>query len=321
MPFTKPLNALLYAVKQYPSVGRTQIVKFPFLVDLVAYNQLGTTILDDTYIRMPHGPVSSYAFNKTDGLECYIEKHLGCKILTYPNGQIKYHYSLKKEPDLNQFSLYETYIFTKILKAISKRHATDISDYTHELKLWKEGEELGIIPIEQFFLNHTEANTLSEYGFSNISQEQQFTREIYMFAKKISSTNSLEIVEINKKLDTFLDKFPVEFDKIYYDVYLAWDDVFRLLVKECRPLASEVGRLFCENYCIVTNEYKNSEYKDIVKIAKSDYRLKIEEMYNYLLSETSKNTLKDEVLDKALIELMQSSRKSLYRTYDTNVLC
>lgn len=314
----KSLNALLYAIKEYPSVGRTHIVKIPFLVDLISYNQLGTTFLDDTYLRMPYGPVSSYALSKTDEFFIKFDEDLDCTSRALSNGNKKYSYIPRKEPDLNNFDPYEFYIFTKVLKKVSHMYATDISDYTHELKLWLNNKDLETIPLEQFYLSPDEAETLVLYGFSNIIQEQQFTREINLFSREVSKMAKPDLKDINLKLDQFLDKFPMEYENLYYDIYLAWDDVFRLLIKNYPNLAADLGKQFCENYCITTNESGHDEYKDFVKIAHSDYHVKIEQTYDLILNEEDASILHDKILDNAYIQLMKSSYNSLVNGCDSN---
>ena len=47
MERVKRLNALLYAMEEYPDIGRTKLMKFVFFTDLIHYNNYGNTLLDD----------------------------------------------------------------------------------------------------------------------------------------------------------------------------------------------------------------------------------------------------------------------------------
>ncbi|MDD5419735.1 MAG: DUF4065 domain-containing protein, partial [Methanomicrobiaceae archaeon] len=83
----KLINALLYAVECDSRIGRTKLLKFIFFVDLIYYNQRGTTLCGTTYIRMPRGPAEAAAFQLTSESNAYFDvkaptviKHKGKRV-------------------------------------------------------------------------------------------------------------------------------------------------------------------------------------------------------------------------------------------------
>ena len=69
----KLINALLYAVEHDNRIGRTKLLKFIFFVDLIYYNQRGTTLCGTTYIRIPKGPAEAVAVQLTDEPSAYLD--------------------------------------------------------------------------------------------------------------------------------------------------------------------------------------------------------------------------------------------------------
>jgi len=69
----KLINALLYAVEHDGRIGRTKLLKFIFFVDLIYYNQRGTTLCGTAYIRMPKGPAEATAFQLTSESNAYFD--------------------------------------------------------------------------------------------------------------------------------------------------------------------------------------------------------------------------------------------------------
>ena len=65
MKKNKQINAILFAIEEYPDIGRTKLMKFVFFVGLSIYNRTGATLLEDEYIRMPFGPVPPIAYALT----------------------------------------------------------------------------------------------------------------------------------------------------------------------------------------------------------------------------------------------------------------
>ena len=73
MKKNKQINAVLYAIEEYPDIGRIKLLKFIFFVDFIICNRRGDTLPEDEYIRMPFGPVPPIAFVLTSCSNEYIQ--------------------------------------------------------------------------------------------------------------------------------------------------------------------------------------------------------------------------------------------------------
>jgi len=310
MSCTKPLNAILYALEEYPDAGQPKIENISFIVDLISYNQLGTTVFDDRYIRMPCGLVSSYVCSKREDLlpENPEVPDNSCDECT------QNHMFRQKKSDLTKFSIYEYYILTKVLTKAGQMDDEELFNYTDSFEISPDTDMNGIVPLRNFSLNSADAEKLKFFGFSNITEEQEFVRDINLFSKEVSQMGRPDKVLVNWKLGELKDKFPEDCKDLFYDIYLAWDEAFRLLIKDYHIFADVLGRQFCENYCIVTNECGSSEYSDIVKYAGEDYHLKLKEICDFLTDE-NKFSKARKSSDKAFIEIMKSCNNSLHKKY------
>jgi hypothetical protein len=188
----KQINALMYAIHQKPKIGRTKLMKFIFFVDLVNYNEKGSTLLENTYVRKTWGPVPETAFKLTEGevdndlFKSWIEQ------LT-PE-RIKYNYHPKKEADLSVFSEKEISFFDLILNIFDHYHSEEISKFTHEFDLWKKIESENTIPLELFRLDDFEYMELLSrlvyeipYDFSDIADSLSEYDEIQSLPEDLES--------------------------------------------------------------------------------------------------------------------------------------
>ena len=155
MKTTKQINALLYAIEEYPEIGRTKLMKFVFFVDLVMYNRKGETLLQDEYVRMPHGPVPPLAYTLTS---CSNEFFSVRQVLVnYQSKRYRqYRFTPLKKADLTLFDNEQKTIFAKVLDLLKKNTAVAISTLTHQLDLWKTVENGYNIPLDLFKLEERE---------------------------------------------------------------------------------------------------------------------------------------------------------------------
>jgi hypothetical protein len=309
MSCTKSLNAIFYALERYPDAGSNKIIYIPFIVDLISYNQIGTTILDDTYLRMPYGPVSAYAYDRS---EEYFSADLS-ESESAGKDSLNVTSLLKKKPDLSKFSIYEYYLLLKVLSKAMDMENGELSGYVSSFKLCSAADESETIPLKKFYLDSDDAGKLSCFGFSHISEEQEFTRSINLFSREVSRMGRPDPVLVNWKLGEIRDKFPESSGDLFYENYLAWDEAFRLLVKDYHIFADVLGRQFCENYCIATNECGSTHYSSLVKCAYDDYTVKIRDICDFLLDGDKFSGISPQKSsDKAFIELMKSCSNSLH---------
>jgi uncharacterized phage-associated protein len=127
-------------------------MKFVFLADLVTYNHRGETLLEDEYIRMPHGPVPPVAYALTSGSNAYFTVS---RIRLSPD-RFQYRFQPVKKADRTLFSREEKSIFDQVVDILRKNTATAISTLTHRLSLWKKVENGHPIPLELFQLKEDE---------------------------------------------------------------------------------------------------------------------------------------------------------------------
>ena len=161
MKTEKQLNALTYAIENYPHIGRTKLMKFVFLVDLFMYNTRGETLLEDSYIRLPNGPVPDIGFSFTDSSNAHF------KVKTEPCDpeRIIYQFSPLKKADLTAFSDKEIQLFNTIIRTLKSHKTEEISELTHRFSLWKEAKNWDIIPVEDLKLNDYEYDDLESFVY------------------------------------------------------------------------------------------------------------------------------------------------------------
>jgi len=142
MKTEKQLNALIYAIEQYPRIGRTKLMKFVFLVDLFMYNNRGQTLLEDNYLRLPNGPVPDIGFSYTDNSNA----HFTVKTEPCDPERVIYQYTPLRKFDLSTFSDKERQLFDTIIRSLKSHKTEQISELTHRFSLWKEAKNGDIIP-------------------------------------------------------------------------------------------------------------------------------------------------------------------------------
>jgi len=145
----KQINAMLYAIEKYPSIGRTKLMKFIFFIDLIFYNESGDTILEDEYERVTYGPVPATGFflTKYDTGLFKIEEIQLDLVKKMKN----FHTNQKCNVDL--FNRSERLLFDRILRVLKIYKAEDISNLTHEFDLWKDFTDGDRIPKEKLKLD------------------------------------------------------------------------------------------------------------------------------------------------------------------------
>ena len=161
MKTEKQLNALIYAIEQYPRIGRTKLMKFVFLVDLFMYNNRGQTLLEDSYLRLPNGPVPDIGFSYTDNSNA----HFTVKTEPCDPERIIYQYTPLRKSDLSAFSDKERQLFDTIIRSLKSHKTEQISELTHRFSLWKEAKNGDIIPVSDLKLNAYEYDDLESFVY------------------------------------------------------------------------------------------------------------------------------------------------------------
>jgi hypothetical protein len=161
MKSEKQLNALIYAIEQYPQIGRTKLMKFVFIVDLFMYNNQGQTLLEDSYIRLPNGPVPDIGFSYTDNSNAHF------KVKTEPCDpeRIIYRFTPLRKSNLSDFLEKEVQLFNTIIRSLKSHKTEEISELTHRFSLWKEAKNGDIISVEDLKLDDYEYDDLESFIF------------------------------------------------------------------------------------------------------------------------------------------------------------
>lgn len=154
----KLINALLYAMEEYPDIGRTKLMKFVFFNDLIHFTNYGTTLLDDEYQAKQAGPVPLHAFTISDSTQPQFEV---CNE-QIDEERIKYSYYPRKKCNREIFTEEEKENFDKVLRVLKAYNTAEISDITHRMShrmsLWKKHEGINNDPIriDEFKLDDSE---------------------------------------------------------------------------------------------------------------------------------------------------------------------
>ena len=159
MKTEKQLNALLYAIEKYPRIGRTKLMIFVFLVDLFIYNNRGETLLEDSYIRLPNGPVPDIGFAFTDNSNA----HFIVKTEPCDPERIIYQYTPVQKSDLSAFSDKEIRLFDSVINSLKNHKTGEISELTHRFSLWKDAGNGDIISVKMLRLNDYEYDDLESF--------------------------------------------------------------------------------------------------------------------------------------------------------------
>ncbi len=189
----KQINALLYAIKKYPKIGRTKLMKFVFLIDFGWYNENGETLLEDEYIRMPRGPVPTVGYNLTDGDNEYFE----VKIENLDPEYKRYRFTPKKRPNLSLFDKKALEKFDLVLNILKESNANEVSDFTHMFRLWRTVKNGHKIPVDLF--------KLDEYEIAEIESALAYIR-----GKEMSKSVEREKTKNNEEYYELPDEPPDE---------------------------------------------------------------------------------------------------------------
>ena len=178
MPISKDdklVNALLYAIEDFPDIGKTRLMKFVFFADLISYNETDQTLLEDEYKKMSWGPVPDKSFSLTG----FSNKYFGVEEVQLTPEKKRYVFPLKVHSDRSVFTEREIGLFNKILRLFKKMSAEEISEFTHQFSLWKNVGDQELIPLTLFKLDDYEYfNFMSLLAYDEATE---LSREISPF--------------------------------------------------------------------------------------------------------------------------------------------
>lgn len=163
------LQAMIYAIQQYPEINRTKLMKYIFFIDLFTYNKTGETLLEDCYLRLPNGPVPKFGFEYTKPMDAdRVEKNeftmVRVRNTKYPD---YYHYQFKLKSgivaDTTFFKEGEKDLLNLTLETVMSRKTTDLSQLTHTYPLWKNYDDGTNIDLKDFKLDDEREDELERF--------------------------------------------------------------------------------------------------------------------------------------------------------------
>jgi hypothetical protein len=250
----KLVNALLYAVEHGGHIGRTKLLKFIFLVDLIHYNQRGTTLCGTAYIRMPKGPAEATAFEITSESNAYLDVNPPREPRRRAAYE-SYEYKPRRKADLTSFTHYELALLRSVLRWISSRGTDQISELTHYFRLWTEFSDGDDIPLEYFQLNRHEISYLEQSGLHVDGFERNFCKRVIPISNEVADAlhppNAERIATVEGVLDTLIAAYPLPDLEVFYDAYLAWDDTYRSTLRNNPQHVLAVATEGCDALCFV----------------------------------------------------------------------
>ena len=263
----KLINALLYAVEHNGRIGRTKLLKFIFFVDLIYYNQRGTTLCGTTYIRMPKGPAEAAAFQLTSESNTYLDVEAPAAKVHMrkraPGGIFRrnthgsYKYRPRIRADLTVFTPYERVLLRSVLQWMRFKRADQVSEITHYFRLWKEFSDGEEIPLEHLRLSPGEVMYLERCGLSADGFERTFCTSILPLSAEIGDAlhplKAERIAAVEEVLDRLIAAYPLPALEVFYDAYLAWDDAYRSMLRHNPSHAPALASEGCDALCFISH--------------------------------------------------------------------
>lgn len=143
---------VLYIAQQCsddPHFGATKLNKILFFADFLAYGHLGKPISEAIYTNQKHGPVPRQLLAAQRSLT-----ESGRAILAE-----RTHFGYKQKrliplvsPDLDLFSVDEIHIIDETIRKLEDKNGTELSDFTHKFRPWRDTSEGEEIPFSSVFV-------------------------------------------------------------------------------------------------------------------------------------------------------------------------
>lgn len=201
---------MLYAMQQCAAIRRTQLMKYVFFVDLFTLNKRGETLLEDTYIRLPNGPVPKYGFEHTalpDGVDSRDDGDFSVHRIRDLHIPDIYWYSFTPKAgsfaDINVFSQGERELLRLTLRSVLRRNTYDVVRQTQSYSLWKNHENGEAIGLDEFILKRGELDELERFLGTKVFLSPM-RKPLRWRSKKTEPP----------LIDGFPDHFPVYFNEI-----------------------------------------------------------------------------------------------------------
>lgn len=223
-------NLLAYLISENQWIGRTRLIKTPYIADLVYFNLCDEFITGDSYLIKRHGPMGLVAKELTEDIIGDVQQcpYFNVSSSTYC-GRTTYTFTLNNTNifDISNISESERMAMDASLQWANKRYSVEeISDFTHEFKMWDKAKVNSKIPIpkSEFSLDAEDIGVLKSGGIL----VTEFGRDACSLAKYLPRKYSeMETEEIDTELRFLSRTFPENIWDKYEDCFLSSLDAIR----------------------------------------------------------------------------------------------
>lgn len=138
------IEALAYILSKLGKVDKIHLVKLMYLADKYHIMSYGRTITEDDFYAFPHGPAGSKTIDVLEYDSYVLQEYMGrAKELIEMSNEKEF--KLIEESQINDFEMISESDIEALDFAITnfgKMDKWDVVNYTHDLKEWKQFEQL-----------------------------------------------------------------------------------------------------------------------------------------------------------------------------------
>ena len=145
-----------------PHFGSTKLNKLLFACDFLAFRNLGESITNEAYQKLPHGPAARAYLPIVKALQAK-----GDAVVT-PVSKLSYRQDRLvplRDPDLSCFSAIQIALVDEVLEHWRAATAKQIEDWSHEFPGWQAAAPGESIPYETVFIGERRPMSLEEAQF------------------------------------------------------------------------------------------------------------------------------------------------------------
>jgi uncharacterized phage-associated protein len=120
----------------------TKLMKLLYYIDFISLAERGSSITNDTYYKLPYGPVPSFTKNEIDNLDSSLEKEIKSQFadivkLETPKDNFGKLIKNKKKYDPKILSAYEKNLIDAVVSKLGGKTAVALSAKTHKEKPYR----------------------------------------------------------------------------------------------------------------------------------------------------------------------------------------
>ncbi len=159
--FTNMLHYIIHECGDKPDVGKTALYKLCYFSDFNYYELYERKLTGVTYLRLPHGPAPTVAFDTAIS-----NLAVAGKVSSYTGGykgRERIRYRSSASPDMSAFSSEEIAVIDDVIARYSDRNATDISGISHQDTPWIIADDNGPLDYEAVFYRDDDMS-VRDYG-------------------------------------------------------------------------------------------------------------------------------------------------------------